>query len=276
MEKYKPFIFLGLGIIIALLTSVMTYNWLQKNAEGKEIATVATQPVAVAATDLSWGTVVRKEMVKMVPYLKESLPKGHFSDTASLEGRVMLMPLKVDEPFFESRLAPTSITTGGVAAVIKKKKRAMAVKVDKVIGVSGFIHPGNRVDVLVTLKRAGNNNNPITKIVLENILVLAAGTELEKKGKNEKPTPVDVITLEVTPEEAEKLALSATEGKILLALRGFHDKDNVLTRGSSTSSLLASYSLGKNPKKKYRRSTPTYTVELIKGTDKKKVKVKGR
>ncbi len=99
----------------------------------------------------------------------------------------------------------------------------MGVKVDKVVGVSGFIHPGNRVDVLVTLSRSDRQNEPTTKIVLENILVLATGTELEKSGKQEKPAQVDVITLEVTPEEGEKLALAATEGKLQLALRNYSD-----------------------------------------------------
>ena len=99
----------------------------------------------------------------------------------------------------------------------------MGVKVDKVVGVSGFIHPGNRVDVLVTLSRNERQNEPTTKIVLENILVLATGTELEKSGKQEKPAQVDVITLEVTPEEGEKLALAASEGKLQLALRNYTD-----------------------------------------------------
>ena len=278
MKKHKPIILFSAGIILALLTSFMAYNWLQGKAEGKEVVPVKTQKVAVATTDLSWGTVVREEMIKMVPYLQESLPQGHFTDASSLEGRVLITPLRVGEPFFESRLAPTSITTGGVAAVVSQKKRAMAVKVDKVIGVSGFVHPGNRVDVLVTLKRIGQTNKPITKTVLENILVLAAGTEIEKKGKSEKPATVDVITLEVTPEEAEKLALAATEGKIQLALRNYNDIEEVLTKGTTIPTLLASYNNNKVKKKKgvYRRKQTKFTVELIKGTDVSKVKVKRR
>jgi pilus assembly protein CpaB len=128
--------------------------------------------------------------------------------------------------------------------VISPDKRAIAVKVDKVIGVSGFIHPNNRVDVLVTLKRVGGAiYNPITKIILENILVLAVGPDIEeKKGKEEKATPVDVITLEVTPEEAEKIALAAQEGKISLALRKHGDANEVLTTGQTAMGLINSYS----------------------------------
>jgi len=118
----------------------------------------------------------------------------------------------------------------------------MSVKVDKVVGVSGYLHPGNRVDVLVTLnQQRGEGSSPVTKIVLENILVLASGPEFtEPQKKGEKPAQVDVITLEVSPEEGEKLALAATEGKIQLALRNFSDNENVATSGAKIPSLLGS------------------------------------
>ena len=172
-------------------------------------------------------------------YLKESLPAGHFTDPAALVGRTNIYPLKAGEPLFESKLAPTTVSQGGVAALVTPKKRAMGVKVDKVVGVSGFIHPGNRVDVLVTLSRSDRQNEPMTKIVLENILVLATGTELEKSGKQEKPAQVDVITLEVTPEEGEKLALAAQEGKLQLALRNYPTTATSDTRGTTIPGLLS-------------------------------------
>jgi len=139
-----------------------------------------------------------------------------------------------------------TIKTGGVAAVITPKKRAVAIKVDKVIGVSGFIRPGNRVDVLVTLpegkvKGSTSSISSITKTILENVLVLTVGQELEKKGKEEKPSEMDVITLELTPEETEKIALAAMEGKLTLALRNFNDTEDVFTKGSTVPALLDSY-----------------------------------
>ncbi len=246
MGKYKSFVLLGVAVIVALITSVLIYTSLQKKTE-KKAAPLPTQPVAVAVADISWGTALTKEMIKTVPYLIENLPQGCFSDPAPLVGRVLVFPVKVNEPIFESRLAPTNIKTGGVAAVISPKKRAVSVKVDQVIGVSGFIHAGNRVDVLVTISPdKGSNSNPVTKIVLENVLVLAAGPEVEKKGK--EPTNVNVITLEVTPEETEKLALAATEGKLQLALRNFNDTEDVRTKGTTVSTLLASYSSEKEMK----------------------------
>lgn len=240
MTKKLPVIILGIGILVALVVSLLSYNALKSKAQ-KQVLIQETVEVAVAAIDMSWGTTINKQMLKTAPYLRKSLPEGYHTSTASLEGRVLVYPVKANEPIFESSLAPTSIKTGGMAAVVQPSKRAMAVKVDKVVGVSGFIFPGNRVDVLVTLQERGQQQNAVTKIVLENLLVLATGTEVEKTGKQEKPAAVDVITLEVTPEEGEKLALAATEGKLQLALRNYSDTAEVATRGMTIPVLLSSY-----------------------------------
>ncbi|MDI7258523.1 MAG: Flp pilus assembly protein CpaB, partial [Thermodesulfobacteriota bacterium] len=290
MGRYRPFIILGIAIIIAFVTSVLIYNYLQRKAKVKDV-TLETQSIAVAKVDMNWGTVLTKEVIEMKPFLKNSLPTGHFSDPASLVGRVLVSPVKTTEPIFESKLAPTTIKTGGVAAVVSPKKRAVAVKVDKVIGVAGFIYPGNHVDVLVTTtpRTGAGQADPITKIVLQNILVLAIGQEIERKGKEEKATPVDVITLEVTPEEAEKLALAATEGKLQLALRNFSDTEDVLTKGMTVPQLLMSYvgsgtvtpakaGVGKvvRPRPAVPEKPPMFVVQLIKGDKVSEVKVEGR
>jgi len=277
--KNKALVMLGIAVVIALIVSLMVYNFLQKTTQVKQTTyALETQPVAVAQVDLQWGTVLTKEMVKYVPYLKDSLPAGYISDLSATVGRTLISPVKANEPILESRLAPTNVTTGGVAAIITPKKRAMAVRVDKVVGVSGFVFPGNRVDVLVTMTPRGAGkeaSTPITKIVLEDILVLAAGSEIEQGSKQEKSKQVDVITLEVTPEDGEKLALAASEGKIQLALRNFTDNDDVMTRGTTSSRLLASYSGGtdtyKHEVKAVRRPLPVseapryFTVEVING-----------
>jgi pilus assembly protein CpaB len=281
MGKFKPFILLGAALIVALITTVLIYSWLQKKTK-VEKPEVQTRSVVVAGADISPGTVLNKGMTKVVPFLKESAPDGCFADPAHLEGRVLIFAVKAKEPIFETRLAPISVKDGGVAALITPKKRAIAVKVDKTIGVSGFIHPGNRVDVLVTLP-AGKIPVPTTKIVLENIPVLAVGVEIERKSKEEKPSNVDVITIEVTPEEAEKLALAVTEGRILMALRNFSDTEDVITKGITIPTLLASYSSGKETRADLRKpgsgkgvgrgkpllapeNPSAFTVELIKGT----------
>lgn len=278
MQKSRPLLLLTGALIVALITSLMAYNWLIKKANAKE-ANLQLRPVAVAAADLPWGTALNKDMLKTTQFLKGSLSEAEcFADIAALEGKVLIMPVKANEPILRSRLAPDSIATGGVAAVVDPNKRAMAVKVDKVIGVSGFVHPGNRVDVLVSLQKVEKNSNPITKIVLQNIPVLATGTEIEQKGRNEKPVQVDVITLELTPEQAEKLALATSEGKIQLALRNYNSSEQVSTRGETISSLLsgnapASKAAVKNVTATKRQAhaavqTVSMHVEILRGKDK--------
>jgi pilus assembly protein CpaB len=271
MEKWRPIVFLGLAVVVGLIVSVVTYNWLKQKSEVQKVVTSETRPIAVAVTDLPWGNVLAKEMIKMEPYLISSLPQGYFSDPNTLVGRVVISPVRAKEPILESRLASIDIKTGGVPAMITPNKRAMAVKVDKVIGVSGFIFPSNRVDVLVTMT-PGGASAPMTKTVLENINVLAAGTELQEKEKG-KPVPVDVITLEVTPEEAEKLAFAASEGRLLLALRNPLDTKEVLTKGITVSALLASYTPAMQAKvvsakegKGVVKEKKAFTVDVIKGS----------
>lgn len=247
MERYRPFLFLGLAVVIGLITSVLIYKWLHNKTTVKTIQ-VETEAVAVAATDIMGGTVLQKEMVKMAPFLKGSLQQGnYYSDPAGLQGKVVMFPIKANEPVLKSRLTPEDVSSGGVAAIISNDKRAMAIKVDKVIGVSGFIHAGNHVDVLVTVSKTDKESMPISKIVLQDILVLAAGPEMNQGGKNEKPVSTDVITLELSPEQAEKLAHASTQGKIQLALRNYKNTDEVATRGVTSASLLSGAVLSATP-----------------------------
>ncbi len=273
MKKYKSIMLITLTFVIALATSFLVYKWLKERSIAMAGQRGEIVQVAVAVEDLSLGTVIKPEMVKTVPFLKGSLTSGFFTDPAKVEGRVLITPVKADEPIFESRLAPTDISKGGVAAVISQNKRAMAVKVDKVKGISGFIHPGHRVDVVATFKPA-LSQLPVTMTVLENIPVLATGTDTEIRGKQEKPVEVDVITLEVTPEEAEVLALSSSEGKLQLSLRNFSDTKNIGTTGVTVQSLMRFLSgKGFSPEKKAKRvkGVPepvkgyTAKVQLIEG-----------
>ncbi len=272
MGRWKAFIPIFLALVVATGGSIFLYNWLQlKSTPGEVVAkNVESVMVVVAGGDLNWGTKLHKDMFQIVPYHRESLPNGYKTDPASLEGRVLVAALKEREPILETKLAPENVTVGGVSAVIKPGMRAIAVKGDKVIGISGFIQPGNRVDVLVTLKDP-NTKNEITKMVLSNVLVLATGTEIQERSDG-KPLPVDVYTLEVDPEQGEKLALAAAEGKLQFALRNMMDTETVLTKGATISQTLASLR-GVDPEAK----TPTkvrewvppkrksFTVETIKG-----------
>jgi len=279
MKSLKTLLPIALSLVIAAGGSFALYKWIQgKQGTEKEIVQVQTDalPVIVAAGDLAWGTKLKPEMLKSTPYLKESLPEGHFTKLPDITGRVLISQVKANEPITAHKLAPNSIETGGVAAVLKPGKRAIAVKGDKVIGISGFINPGNRVDVLVTIEDPKKKEDK-TKTILENILVLATGTQIQENDKGE-PAPVDVYTLEVDPEDGEKLALAATEGRVQLSLRSTLDTETVLTTGVTIPKMLAAFSYAEEKPKPVaaRKSRPairrwiprnTVTVDIIKGTD---------
>jgi pilus assembly protein CpaB len=273
VNKLKAVIPIALALVFAATASVLLYNWMQKKTPPKEVVKVETTealPVAVAALDLALGTQLDSDMIKTVPYLKDSLPPGYHSNPDKLKGRVLLSQLKANEPIVEYRLASADINRGGVSAIVRRGHRALAVKGDKVIGISGFIRPGDHVDVLVTLTDPRYNRD-VTKTVLEDVPVLATGTEIVENGESGKPHPVDVYTLEVTPQDGEKLALAASQGKLQFGLRNMTDKETVLTHGATISKALASF----RPVVKRRggRVDRTFTVETIKGDAVKKVKV---
>ena len=279
MGNLKAVIPIALSLVIAVVGSFILYNWVQMRTAPKEVVKVQAEavPVAVAAANLTWGTQIKPEMVKTVPYLKESLPTGYFAKADDLKGRVLVAPMKINDPISEHHLAPQDVKTGGVSAVLKQGKRAVSVKGDKVIGLAGLINPGNRVDVLVTIQDPQKKEDR-TKLILENVLVLATGTQIQKNEKGE-PSPVDVYTLEVTPEEAERLSLGGSEGKLQLALRSVLDSETVLTKGVNVPQMLAFLSPSNPPPPKQEETKeapkavqkwaprPAVSVEVIKGNE---------
>ncbi len=225
-----------LALVIAAAGSFFIYSWMQRQAAPKVVANVEPDKAnivqaEVAAVDMIPGTKISVEMIKKGDFLINSLEPGHFTDSAALVGRVTISPLKANELILEHRLASIDIKTGGVSALVTEGKRAVAVGGDKVIGLSGFIYPGNRVDVLVTWKDPATDAE-ITKLVLENVLVLASGTLMQRNDKGDA-APVDVYTLEVTPEEAEILGLTRNQGKIQFALRSPVDSGTIATKGAT-------------------------------------------
>ncbi len=280
--NWKTFIPIFISLIIAFAGSFFLYQWMNKQKTPMEVVRVVEKdavPVAVAAVNLPWGTKINPEMVKTTPFLKESLPSGYFASPVDLQDRVLLTSLKLNEPITEDKLAPVSVKTGGVSAVLKPGTRAIAVKGDKVIGISGLINPGNRVDVIITVTDPAINNVK-SKIVLENLLVLATGTQIQKNEKGE-PMPVDVYTLEVTPDQAERLALAASQGKLNFALRNTTDSEDIRTRGITVPQLLASSSWYEasavepeklQPKEPQKENPPKETIKKVANIPKKERK----
>jgi len=257
------------------MTSILVFSWLQNEKNRLMAAPIPlTQnvQVVVANADFAWGTKLTSEMVQVQEFPSGVIPEGHFISADAIKDRVVMVDVKRNEVLLESKLAPVGSTTGGVAAVTDVNKRAMSVKVDDVIGVAGFIKPADRVDVMVTIEPdAGKQGNSMAKMILENVRVLAAGTQMERKGKDEEPKQVQVITLEVDVEEAEKLALASTQGKLRLALRNPLNQGHVLTKGANVGALLSSY----RPKQVAKPTQPndgSIRIEVIKGDVRKEVK----
>jgi pilus assembly protein CpaB len=210
-------------------------------------------------------------MMQLQEFPAGAIPEGHFTSLEAIKGRVLLVDIKRNELVIESKLAPVGATSGGVAAVTDVNKRAMSVKVDDVIGVAGFIKPADRVDVMVTIEpESGKQGHAISKMILENVKVLAAGTQMERKGKDEEPKPVQVITVEVDVEEAEKLALASNQGKLRLALRNPLNSERVLTKGANVGALLSSFRPKQAPKA--QNGQGEIRIEVIKGDVRKEVK----
>jgi pilus assembly protein CpaB len=191
-------------------------------------------PVVVAATDLTFGTVLRPEQVSTVMYPQESVPVGAFGDPDSLVGQTTKVFVTTREPILATKLSSMG---GGLSIRIPMSMRATSMNVNVVSGVSGFVLPGDRVDVLVVIDRPGQSGNAITRTILQNVEVLAAGQKTETKGGD--PVTVQSVTLIVDPEGAERLALGLHEGKLHLVLRNPADQGIAEVRSLSTSEVLA-------------------------------------
>lgn len=218
---------LGLGAV------VLASNWVSNQTK------VASNKVVVAAGDIDLGTPLTPQMLKVADWPKGSVPAGATEDIKKLDTRVVKTSLLRGEPVLESKLAPLG-ATGGLSAVIAKGNRAMTVRVNDVVGVAGFALPGNYVDIVVNTEdesvKADNVNKSISKIVLEHILVLAVAQEQVRDDT--KPKVVNAVTLEVTPEQAEKLDLARSVGSLSLVLRNQIDTSLVTTTGSTKKNLL--------------------------------------
>jgi len=241
MNRMSRFVFLLFALAVALGISYYVYDLLNKQplvVEKK--ADIKTTTISVAVKNIPRGHKLIAEDIRFVSFLTETLPKGIFTQDHSPVGRVTIVTIQAAEPVLENKLAAESVTQGGLAVIISPNKRAISVKVDQVIGVSGFIQPGQMVDVLVSIASDKEEAGFITKTVLQNVLILATGTQAQESSEK-KAQKVNVVTLEVTPEESENIALAVSKGRIVLVLRGYTDKEDVLTKGATVPELLERY-----------------------------------
>jgi pilus assembly protein CpaB len=235
MRNKRFFVVLAGALVFGLLAAVSVNRYLSNaQAFSKDMTRVAVAKVAIPL-----GTKIVPEQVMMVQFPRESMPDGIFENADKLAGRVAIMNIAAREPITDSRLAPEG-TAGGLSAVIPEGYRAMTVKVDDVVGISGFIMPGTLVDVVVVItpEDASRGAGPISKIVLQNIKVLANGQNIDKPENQRDVNSVKAVTLQVTPEQAEKLALATSEGRLQLVMRNSIDQGDEETTGVNKQKLL--------------------------------------
>jgi pilus assembly protein CpaB len=230
-------IFLAFALVAAVATALVLTRYLEARTAA---ARVPTEKVVVAALDVPLATALRAEALKVVDWPAAARPERAASDPASLVGRVAITPILKGEPILEAKLA-SSEAGSGLAALLPEGMRAVAVRVDDVVGVAGFLHPSDNVDVIVTMKPRDDGESPtVSKIILQNIRVLAVGKEVTQAERSvEKTNPATVATLMVDSEQSEKLALASTKGKILLSLRSRLDLADVDSDGITPPVLLA-------------------------------------
>ncbi|MFZ0887145.1 MAG: Flp pilus assembly protein CpaB [Candidatus Binataceae bacterium] len=230
--------FMVLAGVAAILASFVVYSALQKREAEVQKAMAQTVEIAVAAQDLPLGAKIDAGSVRMARWSRDSLPAGSFTDPSPVINAFVKSSLVENEPLVATKLFMGEKTAGVLPLLIPPGMRAMSVAVDEVSDIAGFVLPHTRVDVLVAMS---NSTGPFSKMVLQNVEVLAVAQEVE--GKKDEPQVVKVVTLLVTPEEAERLALASREGSLRLAMRNYNDTKIVMTSGSDVVALLHSYSL---------------------------------
>ena len=235
MRNKRFFIVLVGALIFGVLAAVSVSRYLSS----AQAYTKNLSKVAVAKVQIPLGTKIVAEQITVVQFPKESTPDGTFESADKLVGRVAVVNIPAREPITETRLAPEG-TAAGLSAVIPEGYRAMTVKVDDAAGISGFIMPGAFVDVVVVIdpREGSGMQDPISNIVLQNIKVLANGQNIDKPENQREANSVKAVTLQVTPEQAEKLALASNEGKLQLVMRNQIDQGDEQTKGVNKRELI--------------------------------------
>lgn len=235
MNRRKLMTVLLLALTSGGLASYLSLGKLAQTATATP-APVASAGVMVAVRPLAPGTMIQAADLRRIPWAGEIPPPGLFARPEDVVGRVLLVPLAADEPVLASLLAAEG-SGSGLPGLIPAGMRAISLSVDEVVGVNGFIGPRSRVDVVATMDLSGGNGEAISRVVLQDVEVLAAGHQLQA-DPNGTPQQAAVATLLVTPQEAEELVLATHKGRVQLVLRGSTDREAVPTPGVKTSVMM--------------------------------------
>jgi len=239
---------------IAVLTAgVATFGIYRVLQAAKAKNKIQTQPVVVALQDVSEGRSIEPSSVTVAQWPAGTVPAGAFSSVDSVVGRVTRIDVFKGEVIVPGRLAPNG-TGPGLQVKITPGKRAIAVRIDDVAGISGMIQPNSRVDVMVTI-RDDKSGQQVSKLFMSNMRVLSVGT-ISQVSSDNRPISAPTATLEVTPVEAERLAIAQGEGRIQLVLRGYGDPDSIKTDGAKSADVLAQLRTAPVAKVSAASSTP--------------------
>ncbi len=234
MKNIKALGLILLALLIGLAAAAYATGWVSRQAG------IASNKVVVAAVDIELGSKINAEMLSTLDWPSGATPPGAFKDPKELQDRIVKVSILRGEPLLDGKLAPLG-TLGGLSAVIAEGKRAMTVRVNDVVGVAGFALPGNYVDVMVNAeqdKANGEQGKQISITVLERVLVLAVAQEAGRDDTT--PKVVSAVTLELSPEDSEKLDLARSVGTLSLVLRNQVDQKTVATAGITKSELFGS------------------------------------
>jgi pilus assembly protein CpaB len=273
MRSTRAIVMILGSLIAGVVAVILAARWVGQQAAEN------TTLVVVAARDLELGAPLNPSMLQVTPWPAGAVPAGSFKEVIKLDGRVARSAVFQGEPILEAKLAPEG-TKGGLPSIIKGGKRAISVKVNEVVGVAGFALPGSFVDVMVNTM--DSKDKAVSKIVLKRILVLAVAQEANRDET--KPKVVNAVTLEVAPDEAEKIDLARSIGTLSLVLRNPIDLNETETVGMRRDELLSqdvaepvkSAAAVATPVKKARPAgvathpvpSKAVTVEVIRGVQK--------
>ncbi|MGH7319455.1 MAG: Flp pilus assembly protein CpaB [Candidatus Rokuibacteriota bacterium] len=233
--KRRLIIVLVFASLVGLAASVLVYRVVAN-------VNLANQPqptenVVVAAVNMDLAETITSKHVKLVPWPRPTVPPGAIRTLADAEGRVVRSSIVAGEPLLDGKLAPQLSGRGGIMPMlVPVGQRAVTIKVDDAIKESGFVLPNSRVDVLVSMAKAPNKPDRIAKLILQDVVVLAAGQAVEIRDN--RPASVTTVTLALTPEQAERLALAQNEGKLTIGMRNLRDQAVVQTAGATRETLL--------------------------------------
>jgi pilus assembly protein CpaB len=255
MKKSRPWFMLTLALVSGVVAALLALKYLRERTTPLMASEPRKATIVLSARSLPVGAMVTERDVKVVSWPGDAVPSGYIRSVKDAVGRGVITPVAENEPLLEAKVS-TKDAGGGLPIIIRDRMRAVSVRVDEIIGVAGFVLPGTRVDVMLTLEKGPDRPQAITKTLLQNVQTLAAGQSVTR-DKEGKPQTVTVITFLLSPDDAELLALASKEGRLQLALRNPLDTLRVSTVGARSDKLTPSSGSAPNRPQRTRAAAPS-------------------